>query len=184
MLPSPSICAAREKEHVDAALAGAVEQLAPAVGEEVCCRLPSSDTRAGRCRARAPAAPRSPGSARRCRWRVARVADQPGDRVGEQFFVAEAGSGDGALAVMHVAGRGRRQTFRGWPQAARIRRGARRQRVVVRQRQRPGAARRDRDRLDIEARQGAGGEQRIVEQVAVVHLLHGRPWSSRPHAPW
>ena len=44
---------------------------------------------------------------------------------------------------------------------------------MVRQRQRPGAARLDRDRLDIEAGQSAGGEQRIAQQIAVVNFLHG-----------
>ncbi len=62
--------AAREKEYVDTALAGTVEQFAPAVGEEALaggCR--AATHRAARGRARAPAAPPPPGSARHCRWR-------------------------------------------------------------------------------------------------------------------
>src|SRR5882672_733611 len=47
-------------------------------------------------------------------------------------------------------------------------------RIMIEQRQRPSAARRDRDGLDVEARHRAGGEERIFEQVAVVQLLNGR----------
>jgi len=35
---------AREEEHVDAALAGAIEQLAPPSVKKLCRRLPSSET--------------------------------------------------------------------------------------------------------------------------------------------
>jgi hypothetical protein len=45
--------------------------------------------------------------------------------------------------------------------------------VVIRQRQGPRTARLDRDSLDIKARQGAGGEQRIANEIAVVDLLYG-----------
>src|SRR3984957_8823705 len=45
--------------------------------------------------------------------------------------------------------------------------------IMIGQRQRPGAARLDRNRLDIEAGQRTGGEQRIVQQIAVVNFLHG-----------
>src|SRR6516164_8901355 len=43
--------------------------------------------------------------------------------------------------------------------------------VMVRQRQRPGAARRDRDRFQIKAAERAGGEQRILEQICLVQFL-------------
>src|SRR5260221_14064580 len=39
--------------------------------------------------------------------------------------------------------------------------------VEIRQSQRPGAALRERDTFDIERRECAGGEHRIVEQIAV-----------------
>ena len=41
-------------------------------------------------------------------------------------------------------------------------------RIMVEQLQRPGAARRDRNRLDIEARHGRGGERRVVHQIAII----------------
>src|ERR1700733_2589849 len=44
-------------------------------------------------------------------------------------------------------------------------------RVMIRQAERPAAVLCDRDRLDIEARQRAGGKDGIVEQVAVDDLL-------------
>src|SRR3954447_26081786 len=44
-------------------------------------------------------------------------------------------------------------------------------RIVVEQRQRPGAARRNREGLDVKTRHRAGGEKRIFQQVAVVQLL-------------
>src|SRR5262245_58456013 len=47
-------------------------------------------------------------------------------------------------------------------------------RIVIRQAERPAAILRDRDRLDIEARQRAGGEHGVVEQTAVDDLLHRR----------
>ncbi len=82
--------AAGEKEHVDAALAGAVEQFARAVGEEgVGAAAEQRDVRLA-----ATALARQ--QRRRCRDRrrgadrdVAHVADQPADHVGEQFLVAE-----------------------------------------------------------------------------------------------
>src|SRR5580704_7652842 len=45
--------------------------------------------------------------------------------------------------------------------------------VMIGQRQRPGAARLDRNRFDIETRQRPGSEQRIAQQIAVVNFLHG-----------
>src|SRR5580698_7995969 len=45
--------------------------------------------------------------------------------------------------------------------------------VMIGQRQRPGAARLDRNRFDIEAGQRAGGEQRIAQQITVMNFLHG-----------
>src|ERR1700722_7400244 len=44
-------------------------------------------------------------------------------------------------------------------------------RVMIRQAERPATVLRDRDRLDIEARQRACGEDGIVEQIAVDDLL-------------
>ena len=52
-------------------------------------------------------------------------------------------------------------------------------RIMVEQRQRPGAARRERDRVDIEARHGSGRERGIVHQIAVVKLLHRRDGARR-----
>src|ERR1051325_11368151 len=43
--------------------------------------------------------------------------------------------------------------------------------VVIGQRQRPGAALGHRDAFDIEARQGSGGKNWIVEQISVVNFL-------------
>src|ERR1043166_2312595 len=43
--------------------------------------------------------------------------------------------------------------------------------IVVGQRQRPGAARRHRDRFQIKAAERAGGEQRVLEQICFVQLL-------------
>src|SRR6202040_2430730 len=45
--------------------------------------------------------------------------------------------------------------------------------IMVGQRQRPGAARRDRDRFQLETPERAGGEQRILEQIRLVQLLDG-----------
>ena len=82
--------AAGQKEHVDAALPGAVEQFARAVGEE--------GVRRG-CRAARRKACRRPLAREQRRGRrnrrsgadrdMTHVADQPADDVGEQFLVAE-----------------------------------------------------------------------------------------------
>src|SRR6202011_3311026 len=42
--------------------------------------------------------------------------------------------------------------------------------IMVGQRQRPGAARRDRDRFQIKPAERAGGEQRVFEQIRLVQL--------------
>src|SRR5438132_11115394 len=43
--------------------------------------------------------------------------------------------------------------------------------IMVGQRQRPGAARRDGDRFQIKPAERAGGEQRVLEQIRLVKLL-------------
>jgi hypothetical protein len=83
-----------EEERVDTALAGAIEQFAPAVGEPV--PLQQRDVGA------AAAVPLARQERRRCRDRrgvadrdVPHVADQPGDDVGQQLLVAEFPCGRG-----------------------------------------------------------------------------------------
>ena len=81
---------AREEERVDAALPGAVEQLAPAVGEEA---LPA----AAQQRDLRPAAAGLARQQRRRGWNgrgradrhVTGIADQAGNDVGKQLFVTE-----------------------------------------------------------------------------------------------
>ena len=120
--------AAGQKEHVDAALAGAVEQLARAVGEEgVRAALQQRDVGAPG-RARAPAARRLPGSATRRRPR--RGARRRSDRRSRRravlrrefhfgtylsssnrvpmlrrFAASRAGSGGRALMMPYAVGR-------------------------------------------------------------------------------
>src|SRR5262245_27831380 len=81
---------AREEEHVDAALTGAVEQLAPAVGEEA---LPAAAQQRDLRLAVAARARQQRGRGRNGRGRadrrVAGAADQAGNDVGKQLLVAE-----------------------------------------------------------------------------------------------
>ena len=114
---------AREEEHVDAALAGAVEQLAPAVGEEV---LPAAAEQR-HVRPAVAALARQHRRRRRNRRRradggVAGIADQAGDGVGEQLLVAEAVRRRAGHAR---AGRGRPQSLRRSRPGGHIRRDAR-----------------------------------------------------------
>src|SRR5258707_9081117 len=92
--------AARQEDHVDAALPGAIEQLAAAVGEEVV--LAALQQRHIRPAAAARAAQERGGRRNRRRIAdrdVARVADQPADHVGEQLFVAEGSHDSPPLAA-------------------------------------------------------------------------------------
>src|SRR5262249_26855666 len=79
----------REEEHVDAALAGAVEQLAPAVGEKALrAAAEQRDVR--------PSVATLARQHRRRRWNrrgdadrgMTRIADQAGDGVSQQLLVA------------------------------------------------------------------------------------------------
>ena len=82
--------AAGEEEHIDAALPGAVEQLASAVGEE---HVPPAAEQRDVGLAAAALAQRERRERRDRRGIADRdmphVADQPHDRVGEQFFGEE-----------------------------------------------------------------------------------------------
>src|ERR1700728_2565985 len=114
-----------EKELVDAALAGAVEQFARAVGEK------SMGAAAEQRDVRLAAAALARQQSRRCRYRrrgadgdVAHIADQPADHVGEQFLVAEGFFRRRAAHARTVAGS--RQNLRAWRRAGHIRSYARR----------------------------------------------------------
>ena len=82
---------AGQKEHVDAALAGAVEQFARAVGEEIVLAAAAAATRRAARRPRSRASSAAVAGDRRgiADRDVAHVADQPRDHVGEQFLGAE-----------------------------------------------------------------------------------------------
>ena len=81
---------AREEEHVDAALAGAVEQLAPAIGEEA---LPAAaqqrDLRLAVAACARQQRRRGRNGRGRADRRVTGIADQAGNDVGKQLFVTE-----------------------------------------------------------------------------------------------
>jgi hypothetical protein len=79
-----------QEEHVDAALPGAVEQLAPAIGEEVVlAALQQRDV--GHAATALAREQRGDGGDRRgiADGDMADVADQAGDDVGEQLLVAK-----------------------------------------------------------------------------------------------
>src|ERR1700674_185740 len=89
-VPLPVDLSAGEKEHVDAALAGAIEQFASAVGEEGV--RPAAEQRY----VRPSMAERARQERRRRRDRrgiadrhMPGVADQPGDDGGQKLFVAK-----------------------------------------------------------------------------------------------
>ncbi len=114
---------ARQEEHVDAALARAIEQLAPAIGEEVL--PPAAEQRhVGTPAAALARQQRGGGGDRRggADRGVARITDQPGDRVGEQLLLAKRFRRRAGHAR---AGRGRRQTRPRSRPCARIRQDAR-----------------------------------------------------------
>jgi putative tricarboxylic transport membrane protein len=82
--------AAGKKEHIDATLTGAIEQFAPAIGEEHVAA--AAEQRHVRLAAAALACEQRRGCGDRrgiADRHVAHVADQPDDHVGEKFFGAE-----------------------------------------------------------------------------------------------
>ena len=184
-LPSPSIWPPERKNTSMRPWPAQSNNSRAAVGEERVLAAAAAATRkAGRCRrARAPAAPRSPGSARHCRPRHGARR-----RSGRAITSASSSSSrkSGRAAFIHILVRDIRRSL---PRVAAMRG------VFARDARRPrrndpasGSGQAPRSAtaiaLDIEAGQRAGGERRIVEQIAVVDLLDRRRWCAPPHAPW
>src|SRR3984885_4159208 len=182
MLPSPSIWPPdRKNTSTRPWPAQSNSSRAPSV-KKVCARLPSSETygrrrwcKLARSRASSAAVAGIGDAAPTATWRTSPISRQitsASNSSSRKVF-------SGGAPLMHVPLQVIGKTFGrgGEPGVFGHMRGV--DAVMIGQRQRPGAARLDRNRLDIEAGQRSGGEQRIVQQIAVVDFLHGDDGLSR-----
>src|ERR1700682_6313578 len=172
MLPSPSIWPPdRKNTSMRPWPAQSNSSRAPSV-KKVWSRLPSSETYGlppPRSRANSAAVAGIGDAAPTATWRTSPISRQitsASNSSSRKVF-------SGGTPLMHVPLQVVGKPFgrRGEPGVFGHMRGV--DAVMIGQWQRPGAARLDRNRLDIEAGQRAGGEQRIAQQIAVVKFLHG-----------
>src|ERR1700732_3050864 len=172
MLPSPSICPPdRKNTSTRPWPAQSNNSRAPSV-KKVWVRLPSSETEGlapPRSRANSAALAGIGDAAPTAPWRTSPISRQ----ITSASNSSSRKAFSGGTPLMHVPLQVVGKTFgrRGEPGIFGHMRSV--DAVVIGQRQRPGAARLDCNRLDIEAGQRAGREQRIAQQIAVVNFLNG-----------
>src|SRR5262249_37142326 len=184
-LPRAGELSAREEEPVDAALAGAVDQLTPAIGEEA---LPAAAQQRDLRPAVAALARQQRRRGRDGRGRADRhvtgIADQAGNDAAKQLLVTESARSVTRRAGHARAGRDRRQILRRSQPCAHTRRGAPRPRRSGRQARAAkrlsapprSLARRSRRARRPRARDRRTGFPRKAAPPS--------PPSSPPHAPW
>src|SRR5262245_45608724 len=173
ILASPSICAPERKNASMRPWPAQSNSSRPPSVKKLCCRLPSSDT-CGRpfphSRASSAAAAGMGEAAPIATWRVSaiRPAMVAASNSSSRYAAEEP---SGGARVMHVPVEIGGETLRSRGQAGVFGEVLRVVMIMVGEPQRPGAVGDDRDGLDVEAAERAGGEGGIVEQVAVVELL-------------
>src|SRR5262245_8568388 len=174
MLASPSICAPERKNASIRPWPAQSNSSRPPSVKKLCRRLPSSET-CGRplphSRASSAAAAGMGEAAPIATWRVSEIRPAMVAASSSSSRYAAEGLSGGA-PVMHVPGEIGGKALRCRGQAGVFGDMLRVGRIMVGEPQRPSAVGNDRDGLDVEAAERAGGEGGIVEQIAVVKLLH------------
>src|SRR5262245_24102753 len=174
MLASPSICAPERKKASIRPWPAQSNSSRPPSVKKLCRRLPSSET-CGRplphSRASSAAAAGIGEAAPIATWRVStiRPAMVAASSSSSRYAAEEPLGGTPVIDVpVEIGGEafGRRSHAGVFGEVRRV------LRIMIGEAQRPRAVGDDRDRLDVEAAERAGGEGGIVEQVAAVELLH------------